>query len=98
MLNRDRLLLVVLTFDHKDLLSRNGHHVNEIFQDDCGHRRQTGEARACARQRRARACALPDIRLKGGSADPGKRNRLAVRTICISTAAVCSSFSSSPAD
>lgn len=31
-------LLAVLTFDNKDFLSRNRHHVNEIFQDDCGHR------------------------------------------------------------
>lgn len=95
-LHADGLVLVALAFHHKDLLSRNCHHINEVFQDDCGHTGHTGEARLCVAE--TCACVLPDMRLKGGSGDPGKRKRLAVRTICIITAAVCSSFSSSPAD
>lgn len=47
---------------------------------------------------RAGVFVIPDMRLKGGSADPDNLKRLAVRTICIITPAVCSSFSSSPAD
>lgn len=35
-LHSDWFVLVVLTFDNKDFLSRNRHHINEVFQDDCG--------------------------------------------------------------
>lgn len=35
-LHSDWFVLVVLTFDNKDFLSRNCHHINEIFQDNCG--------------------------------------------------------------
>lgn len=54
-LDSDWLVLVVLAFDNKDLLGRNRHHINEVFQDHCGHAGQAGEARACALE--GRACA-----------------------------------------
>lgn len=35
----DRLLLVVLSFDHKHLLTRDGDGVNEVLQNNCGQKR-----------------------------------------------------------
>ena len=57
-LNGHGLVLLVLPFDDKDLLSGNRHHVSKVLQDDCGHTRRAGEARAPAAQAQARASHL----------------------------------------
>ena len=94
----DWFLLVVLSFDNENFLSRNRHRVNEVVQNHLRTENKRWVMWQPPLQVNTVWVMVPDMRLKGGSADPGNLKRLAVRTISIITHAVCSSFSSSPAD